>query len=42
MFDAFFVPSITADQPPEKDKKNAREASGIAAAVTKHAAGKFS
>lgn len=34
--------STTANQIPEKDKKNAREASGIAAAVTKQAAGKFS
>jgi hypothetical protein len=34
--------SIMADQILEKEKKNAREASGIAAAVTKQTAGKFS
>lgn len=42
MFDDYFIPSMTADQLLEKDKKNAREASGIAAAVTKQTAGKFS
>jgi len=35
-------PSILADWPAEKDKKHAKEASGIAAAVTKQTAGKFS
>lgn len=40
--DEWFFPSMATNQRTEKDKKNAKEASGIAAAVTKHTAGKFS